>query len=197
MADGQYSTGDTIVIPYPFVRGTYLDLSCEDGFADKPTWTPGVRYEAVGPEDSGAVADAIGSCAFTVEAVFKPGRFPTRVFFTRQYTNPDGAKFGKTKLHIATLDKFRRLAKGYQHPFGIGEPLPGTGRYGAPSWEDFEAMLAVEVARINGLPASCGTRPKGGDAHAAPALPSDAVSEAQTPNLSRPIPDTLNAGGCE
>jgi len=46
-------------------------------------------------------------------------------------------------------------------------------------------------------PASCGTRPKGGDAHAAPALPSDAAPEGRTPNLSRPIPDTLNAGGCE
>ena len=48
----------------------------------------------------------------------------------------------------------------------------------------------IEVREI----ASCGTRPKGGDANAAPALPSDAVSEAQTPNLSRPIPDTLNDG---
>lgn len=45
--------------------------------------------------------------------------------------------------------------------------------------------------------ASVGTRPKGGDAHAAPALPSDAVGAAETPNLSRPIPDTLNAEGCE
>lgn len=38
--------------------------------------------------------------------------------------------------------------------------------------------------------ASCGTRPKGGDAHAAPALPSDAVGEAETPTPS-PI-DPLN-----
>jgi len=55
----------------------------------------------------------------------------------------------------------------------------------------------VRTAGIGRIPASCGTRPKGGDAHAAPALPSDAVGEAETPNLSRPIPDTLNAGGCE
>jgi len=52
-------------------------------------------------------------------------------------------------------------------------------------------------ARNAARAASCGTRPKGGDAHAAPALPSDAAPEGRTPNLSRPIPDTLNAGGCE
>ena len=57
---------------------------------------------------------------------------------------------------------------------------------------DYRAMQMVRTAV-----ASCGTRPKGGDAHAAPALPSDAAPEGRTPNPSRPIPDTLNAGGCE
>lgn len=61
----------------------------------------------------------------------------------------------------------------------------------------FAAYCLWRAWRLSIPPASFGTRPKGGAAHAAPALPSDAAPEGRTPNLSRPIPDTLNAGGCE
>lgn len=52
---------------------------------------------------------------------------------------------------------------------------------------DYRAMHMVRRAV-----ASCGTRPKGGDAHAAPALPSDAVGAAETPNPS--LTSILNDG---
>jgi hypothetical protein len=119
--------GDVFTVVYPFVRDTYQALD-EEGFCDLPTWRPGVRFEAIGPEDSGSVADAIGSAEFTVVAAFKPGRFPMRVFFTRQFVDPDGRRFGKGRLHIWTLEKFRRLTRGYRHPYGIGEPLPYRAR---------------------------------------------------------------------
>lgn len=50
----------------------------------------------------------------TVVSVHRPGRFPTRVFFTRQFVTPDGKAFGKSKLHIVTVEKFRRLSSRYQ-----------------------------------------------------------------------------------
>ena len=120
-----FNRGDEITIVFPFCRATYSGFD-GGGYSDLPTWIPGHRYEATGPEDSGEVADAEGSATFTVIDVFKPGRFPTRVFYTRAFTTPDGKTFGKGGLKIATLDKFRRLTRGYRFPYGIGAPLGFT-----------------------------------------------------------------------
>lgn len=116
--------GTVYAIPYPFVRDKYFVYDEEGGF-ERDTWKPGVRFEAIAPDDCGAVADAVGQAVFTLVDTFKPGKFPRRAFFTRVFIDPDGRAFGKPRLHIATLEKFRRLTRGYQHPFGIGEPYGG------------------------------------------------------------------------
>jgi hypothetical protein len=116
------SAGDVFTIVYPFVRDTYTELT-EDGPCETATWKPGINYVQVSEDHAAPVADAVGQAIFTVVGVFKPGRFPTRVFYTRKFFSPSGHEFGNPKLHIATLDKFRRLTRGYQHPFGIGKPL--------------------------------------------------------------------------
>jgi hypothetical protein len=171
------NAGAVFRIPYPFVRDTYSGFDGVDGFADMPTWKPGVRYEPVGPEDAGAVADALGQAIFTVEAVFKPGRFPTRVFFTRQFVNPDGKQFGKSKLHIATLEKFRRLSRGYQHPFGIGEPL--EARWG---WRDVERIFKEMLAEHRDAQAI--EARQGGDAKQGSTRSAKARSEGCAQNTS-------------
>lgn len=151
------SAGDQFTIDYPFIRDTYQALGSE-GFSDEQTWRPGVRFESVGPEDCGSVADALGSATFTVVAAYKPGRFPTRVFFTRRFRDPDGREFGKSKLHIVTLDKFRRLARGYQHPFGIGAPLTCIPRFNAAAARaEFEAMLSAYAQGTEARRAETGT----------------------------------------
>lgn len=108
-------------VPYPFVRSTYQEIDEDEGgvtFNERPTWKPGTRFEDVGHGDVECYADAIGRMVLTVVDVHKPGRFPTRVFYTRQWIDPDGKRFGKTgKLHIATVDAFRRRAGGYWHEF--------------------------------------------------------------------------------
>lgn len=114
------NAGDSFVINYPFVRSTYQDFT-EDGPYEAPTWNPGVRWENVGPEDCRAFANGVGKVRFDVVGVFKPGRYPTRVFFTRVFTTPSGSEFGKNKLRICTLEKFRRLIKGYQFYYEIEE----------------------------------------------------------------------------
>jgi hypothetical protein len=140
------NAGDVHRIPYPFVRETYSGFDERVGdYAEIPTWKPGIRNEWITSEETGTVADALGEAIFTVEAVFKPGRFPTRVFFTRQFINPDGKQFGKGRLHIVTLEKFRRLARGYQHPFGLGEPLPHYWNE-RKAREEFEILMAEYIA---------------------------------------------------
>lgn len=72
------------------------------------TWVPGWYHEALPPygEDSRPVWDGEGQEVRLVVSVHKPGRFPPRVFYTRQWRSPDGRQFGKTGLHMTTHQAF-------------------------------------------------------------------------------------------
>lgn len=122
------NSGDLFSVRYPFVREVITRFD-EEGYNEAETWNPGVRWEDAGPEDRGALADGEGWMRLLVVDVFKPGRFPTRVFYTRSFVDPDGREFGKGRLLIATLEKFRRIASTYRHPYGIGEPYAGPDAY--------------------------------------------------------------------
>lgn len=116
--------GDVFRVKYPFVL-VKVDVPDSDpegvGFATIDSWAPGVRYEALPPygEDSEAVCDGEGAMVLAVADVHKPGRFPTRVFFTRQWVTPNGKTFGKGGLHIAVLPAFKRRATGYMRPYRL------------------------------------------------------------------------------
>lgn len=111
--------GQEFRVDYPFIRDTYY-VSDEDGGSEHPTWRPGCRYEPSGRygEDTEAVCDGRGKQILTVVDTHKPGKYPTRVFYTIAWVDPDGRQFGKGKLHIATVDKFRRRTHGFMsHDF--------------------------------------------------------------------------------
>ena len=110
----EFTAGQEFVNQYPFVRGTYVEFD-EDGQNEVGTWNPGVRYEVAGcyGDEADVLSDGVGSQILTVVDVHKPGRYPTRVFYTVSWVTPDGRKFGKKKLRIATVEKFRRLSHGF------------------------------------------------------------------------------------
>lgn len=111
----ELTEGAVFRVAYPFVRDLHSFMD-EDGIGKSLTWKPGLRavyVPAFEVPDVDEVADAMGEMILTVVSVHKPGRFPTRVFFTRQWVAPDGRQFGKGKLHVATAEKFRRLARGF------------------------------------------------------------------------------------
>ena len=103
--------------PYPFVRKPYETGPYDENDAPviELTWTPGVRFINCGPDDTEAVHDGIGARIATVVSFHKPGRYPTRVFYTVQWRDPAGRAFGKPKLRMATVEKFCRQARGYAH----------------------------------------------------------------------------------
>lgn len=109
--------GTVFECAYPFVRKPYGAGPYDEDEAPviELTWTPGVRFIPWGPEDTEAVHDGIGARIATVVSVHKPGRYPSRVFYTVQWRDPDGRTFGKPKLRMAALEKFRRQARGYAH----------------------------------------------------------------------------------
>lgn len=117
-ATGEFVCGQECRAPYPFCRDTYEALpdDPEGAPTTEQTWRPGVDYDIVDNFGTvGGAADAMGEVVFTVIAVFKPGSYPKRVFYTRHWVTPDGKRFGKNKLRITTVQHFRTLIKGYRH----------------------------------------------------------------------------------
>jgi hypothetical protein len=111
-----FTPGAFIEVAHPFVLEEYSGFD-EDGPLKRMSWRPGVRFEMIGPEDSGSFADGIGKQVLTIISTHKPGRYPERVFYTRQWVSPDGHQFGKTKLRIITAAAFRTIIKGYRHRY--------------------------------------------------------------------------------
>ena len=122
-------TGAVFSVPYPFSHTT-VDLPSGDPEAPYSTfksWKPGPYWEQCEGGDFDAFADGVGAMLLTVIDVHKPGRFPARVFFTRQWRDPNGKVFGKGALRITTVPAFRRRIKGYLHEFYLdGEIYTGS-----------------------------------------------------------------------
>ena len=109
--------------PYPFVREVYsiFDFDEETGLVPRVEsfdWRPGTEFDA-NQYGERRIAHAVGEIILTEVARFKPGRYPERVFFTRQWLTPEGNLFGKTRLRMTTASAFSRLIKGYGAPYTV------------------------------------------------------------------------------
>ncbi len=114
--------GNIFKVRYPFVRGKFNGLD-ENGPFEGESWSPGVTYEPTYDGDSRCIANGAGEIILSVVSVHKPGRYPTRIFFTRRWRDPDGREFGKPRCLCVTMEKFRRLARGYRFAYEV-EPSP-------------------------------------------------------------------------
>lgn len=123
--------GDVFRVRYPFVR-CKATICGEDGPEEIDSWRPGVSIELWGPEgdDTEIVANGEGEMVLTVIDVHKPGRFPTRVFYTRKFIRPDGASFGKGGLRMTTVEAFKRRAAGYQLAYAVEDIAPDQSTKG-------------------------------------------------------------------
>ena len=111
--------GDVFTIVYPFVSyDAYTDPATG---APEEAWRPGtIEIDPDYHENAQYAADDEGTCTYTVVSTHKPGTYPLRVFYTREYTDPDGHTFGSGKLQVHSLTHFRRLIKGYRQEYQIG-----------------------------------------------------------------------------
>lgn len=118
--------GKSYSAAYPFIREVYsywvdsgdTGLIADGKNVNELCWKPGVKYEMIGPyaEDGTAVANGMGSVTYHVVSICPlPRPYPARVFYTRQWTSPDGRVFGKKKLRVITLVSFRNLIKGFRY----------------------------------------------------------------------------------
>jgi len=81
-------------------------------------WKPGITYTQESPyQDGEAYCEGEGFMVITEISRHKlPRPYPTRVFFTRKWIDPDGKKFGSNKLNIISLGTFNKIIKGYYGP---------------------------------------------------------------------------------
>lgn len=110
-------SGETYEVDYPFVRDTYDHFEQdEDGISatKRNTWRPGVDHEMCAPDDSEAVYDAMGKMVLSIVSVADlPKPYKARVFYVREWIDPDGKRFGKKQLRIMGIAAFRRRLGGY------------------------------------------------------------------------------------
>lgn len=114
--------GAVFCVKYPFVKEPYEKLE-EDGPYTIESWRPGVSIEYTGDyrRDMDVWAAGEGRMILTVVGRFKPKGYPERVFYTRKFIDPDDNIFGKNKLLISTLEKFKRHATGYALAYEVGD----------------------------------------------------------------------------
>jgi len=121
--------GKTYEAPYPFIRTTvdaFWDIDDPQAtiVPKVKTWRPGVEHADDDYYDRQSFADGMGHVLLTViQRVEMPGRYQDRVFYTRQWRDPDGKVFGKNDLRMTTATAFARMLLGYRHPFEMSGEL--------------------------------------------------------------------------
>ena len=114
--------GTVFEVPYPFLRCVYDDGDPDGGAG--LSWKPGAHH---GEDYMGRTQNryhGIGKQVLTVVGSYEPAGFPTRIFYTRKWVDPDGRAFGKRKCLIMTAEAFRRRVKGYAFPLVQVKPTP-------------------------------------------------------------------------
>ena len=110
-------------IDYPFSRVMYTPPPDEDGqFTDILSWRPGIWWNQVASDDSAVLADGMGKMILSIVSIHKPGKWPTRVFYVREWKTPEGKMFGKQRCMVKAQSAFKGLLNGYRHQFEMSTP---------------------------------------------------------------------------
>jgi hypothetical protein len=108
------AVGSIFEVDCPFIRSRF-DSYDEDGPYRVLSWKPGIEWIITGMDEADMRAHGMGKGRYTVIAVAHlPRPYPTRVFFTRKWTCPDGRVFGNSKLHVMTREAFKRRTVAYR-----------------------------------------------------------------------------------
>lgn len=112
-------------VPYPFVIEEYDAIDDEGHSSRGLSWRPGTKFVIQGVDEifgetTRGIAEGMGHMLITpIKRVELPGHYHTRIFYVRQWRDPDGRVFGKTKLRVMTEQCFRRLLGGFRHSYAL------------------------------------------------------------------------------
>ena len=111
--------GESIESPYPFVRQDYDEIDDLGHFIKAYFWRPGTKPDE---ERQNYVADGIGAQILTIIGTYKPDGYQERIFYRRQWRDPDGKIFGKRNLLVRSAAQFTVLSQGYRYRVELQKP---------------------------------------------------------------------------
>lgn len=93
---------------------------------ERDGWLPGCEKDVNDDNELTYAADDWGHMVITeIQRVSIPG-FEDRVFYIRQWRDPEGAEFGKRDLRCKGARAFKQMLKGWRHPFYLDGELVNT-----------------------------------------------------------------------
>lgn len=120
--------GDVFKVKYPFCAEMIEEYEVLDDFNCQvvdtfKVWHPGTKITLTAPEGAERnEANGDGVMILRVVSVHKPGKFPTRVFYTREFIDPEGNSLtSKNALRVCSIGKFRRISKEYYYEYFLVE----------------------------------------------------------------------------
>lgn len=86
-------------------------------------WRPGAWevWEQNDDDAPTAKANGLGRVKYTVVSTHKPPGYPTRIFFKREFTTPDGGRYSPGRLMNCVASKFRKDVTAFPFPFEVEE----------------------------------------------------------------------------
>lgn len=100
--------GDKFTVAFPFVEHTLR--------AGVWVWRPGCHDDTT---NGSLTCDGEGEMTLTVRGIAKPEGFHTRVFYTREFKNPDGHSWQSNGLRVASIGHFLKISKSYIKKYQI------------------------------------------------------------------------------
>ena len=113
-----------ITVVYPFIKAPHTLLD-EDGWYTAMSWRPGTVEPKTHeyPEHCAEhyrVAHGEGHMLLRlIQQVALPKPYRARVFYVRQWRDPDGKEFGKRLLRLCTVQVWKSLCSGYRFPYRV------------------------------------------------------------------------------
>lgn len=110
-----------IKIKYPFIEQKDTLMIDEYDYGD---WIPGARFEGAEshcPFD-GLAGEADGEGYMLIKIIKKvpmPKPYTMKVFFTREWIDPDGKRFGNKMLRMKGEQAFSNMIKGYRYDYDL------------------------------------------------------------------------------
>lgn len=119
--ESDLNPGKVFEITYPFTLDA-ANLMEHDGLGYVESWCPGTRQVTAGPygESTENWAEGEGQMILTVVSTHHPGApYRERVFYTRQWRDPDGRIFGDKSLRNKGKSAFMAMTKGFRYHYDI------------------------------------------------------------------------------
>jgi len=117
----EVKAGDVFERAHPF---TWVEEGSGENAFER--WRPGAWNIDSAGEDVLTSCTALGKVKFVVISTHRPPGYQERIFFTREFTTPDGSRYAPARLMNCIARKFRKDVAAFPFAFDVEEPNYGN-----------------------------------------------------------------------